>query len=1418
MAVVTLISATGRLKNKIQIKYNMTQGQVGEILADAGLAYGSTNDSGLATIIAANTDTPTFGYGILQSNTFSGIPNGSWYVWAWADTSAGRFFSASRIVNVFSAGYELSDEGIAIANPIVIANGTEGKDKALFSDSSGLATWKPIDEMFAYGHYIGELYGGGIVVDVWKEGDEEKVLIASLEDLTSTDGIYDPAGDYYSAWAYGTINGVNANVLLIGTQASSMYSGLANTNAIVAITGTAGSAALVCSQYRGGGYEDWYLPSYYELNAIVNQSSIISSVLKKDSMMPTEGYWSSTETINDSAYLAYDYAFGGEPFNIGPWRKVNGAKIRAVRRESLSTGDGLILSLDATNSKSFSDSSYYLSGTSSRWACLVNRGMSSSYSFMLGANGTASGGTLTNLLTFFETTGLNTDIFNGTVGSWTLTNISSTTPTTPKLYNRGGESSFVSAYFTAAYADTKIRFETINQSIPTVPSVNLNIYVSVRNAGYDTPYSLLRQIAVTGTMNISVPLYQYFGKTISIKVTSPGSFYSSTTSCSGPSFDNIYVEGTNGGFQKLGPVYFPDQSGYLRFASTGTGNSATNGAYIDFSAPIGSATKITVEVWARLNAGFAETMLFGWNQYSVWMRGGSLGFNTANGDVYGISMTSVLLLGLQGKWAHYVFEMNSTNASYTNNKIYINGEEQTLSQVYSTEAPGARNFNNGNGRIGGWRSTNGYLFNGDISVFRIYNRALAKDEIVKNYSSGIKRYEIRPSILRDGLYYSIDFNNNASYSSDGSVSGPIDDTVSPIRSASLVITPTTTIPAVQRTSNRLTLGVRRLIFPGTTTANPYITWTNTSALQSVWNISASFWIYIDSSRTAEIIVNWNSIGNTIGPWEVFQEGTKINFRITGSGQQITRQGTKTIQLGRWTHVCATYDNEAKRMKTYIDSVLDVDYPLPSSFNMDVDNVGDVFVGQYPPTATGNRYPFAGSIANMQIYTRAIGKEEVKNNYESQKHLFDNPQDSYMFFSHELAGNPTFSISQNLQLDIPGKINDRILISNAGGNAIWADKSYLFDRPVNYRYIGELYGGGIIVGMWKYPSTVYNYLIMSLTDINGASGMQWSNVSTNATASSEYNGASNSVAIISQQGHSNSAAKLCDDYTGGGFTDWYLPSAQEILMGYNAGESLGYVLGTDNFGYRGFNKLSGIYWTSTELSGGQAIYLNIAAGSSGYGDSGGPFKGRDKSATYSVRAFRQVRVNERRPRWNYEEWTPEFFPIVDDWNPRPWDGLNWSITEVSIGTNPVYQEIDSTVNLIGTPTFISPTGSIAFTFSNVISTSESIISSGVCWSTSSVAPTISDSVAYSTIPSSGIVKTPRILGPSLGTQIASADYYRYFVYFRAFVTTPSGTYYSRNTEVKSDFGTLGLTYSTSPTSYNILPTGCFIWNHSYGGRS
>ena len=87
------------------------------------------------------------------------------------------------------------------------------------------------------------------------------------------------------------------------------------------------------------------------------------------------------------------------------------------------------------------------------------------------------------------------------------------------------------------------------------------------------------------------------------------------------------------------------------------------------------------------------------------------------------------------------------------------------------------------------------------------------------------------------------------------------------------------------------------------------------------------------------------------------------------------------------------------------------------------------------------------------------------------------------------------------------------------------------------------------------------------------------------------GLANSNAIIDQTGHTGSAAQVCRSYNGGGLTDWYLPSKDELnaiwtnLVNNGSGS---------NSGVGGF--AAHHYWSSSEDYSFSAWYQSFSNGS------------------------------------------------------------------------------------------------------------------------------------------------------------------------------------------------------------------------------
>ena len=90
-----------------------------------------------------------------------------------------------------------------------------------------------------------------------------------------------------------------------GATATGIGTGKSNTYLILLICKTAGIAARVAADYRGGGKSDWFLPSTDELNLIYVNKDAIGG-------FAADNYWSSSEyKATNSQYARYEH------FNLG---------------------------------------------------------------------------------------------------------------------------------------------------------------------------------------------------------------------------------------------------------------------------------------------------------------------------------------------------------------------------------------------------------------------------------------------------------------------------------------------------------------------------------------------------------------------------------------------------------------------------------------------------------------------------------------------------------------------------------------------------------------------------------------------------------------------------------------------------------------------------------------------------------------------------------------------------------------------------------------------------------------------------------------------------------------------------------------------------------------------------------------------
>ena len=175
-----------------------------------------------------------------------------------------------------------------------------------------------------------------------------------------------------------------------------------------------------------------------------------------------------------------------------------------------------------------------------------------------------------------------------------------------------------------------------------------------------------------------------------------------------------------------------------------------------------------------------------------------------------------------------------------------------------------------------------------------------------------------------------------------------------------------------------------------------------------------------------------------------------------------------------------------------------------------------------------------------------------------------------------------------------------------------------DDPVS---VGDFYGGGVVFYIFVDGDTGYvagetHGLIAAVRD--QSSNKRWYNgsyVTTGATGTAIGTGATNTATIISVQGGTETsyAAGKASAYTGGGYTDWFLPSKEELNKMF---ENKGTINSTASAN-GGSNLSTGDYWSSSE-------YNNIYAWSQIF-TAGGYQPGATKDTTNNVRAVRSFQL-------------------------------------------------------------------------------------------------------------------------------------------------------------------------------------------------
>jgi hypothetical protein len=191
--------------------------------------------------------------------------------------------------------------------------GTKKDDYILRAGKDGVAYWTDKDNVVSpreYDHFVGEWFGGGVVVAVWVENGIDKCLVVAPTDIsyflsdTTDDGSFNFTTTYSTGrvvpWS-NTENFVRPYASTWTDVSGTTVFGLTNSNDIVNTVGF--SATKNPNRYNGvrsgfsgaaswaldyvnpnlgtGVYNDWYLPALHEFRALTSNLATVNSVLSQ---------------------------------------------------------------------------------------------------------------------------------------------------------------------------------------------------------------------------------------------------------------------------------------------------------------------------------------------------------------------------------------------------------------------------------------------------------------------------------------------------------------------------------------------------------------------------------------------------------------------------------------------------------------------------------------------------------------------------------------------------------------------------------------------------------------------------------------------------------------------------------------------------------------------------------------------------------------------------------------------------------------------------------------------------------------------------------------------------------------------------------------------------------------------------------
>lgn len=389
--------------------------------------------------------------------------------------------------------------------------------------------------------------------------------------------------------------------------------------------------------------------------------------------------------------------------------------------------------------------------------------------------------------------------------------------------------------------------------------------------------------------------------------------------------------------------------------------AAFTGGDIDITGlPVSTSTgaKTSVSFWMYWD-GTNSVMPMGWYKHDLWLYNGAFGFNTWGSDITGISSS-----GLSLGWHHVAAVF--TNGGVSNNKLYIDGIQQSLSLQTG-------NVNTANAtvqstlKIGGVTVSSGYRFKGLLDNFKIYTGEITQSQVTSDMSES--------NTCSGGGSATLTLHMDES-SWNGTSSEVLDSSGNNLSGTALNEATTDQInPAISGNPGSCNFGT----FNGTNqkVSIPY------SNILNPDNFTVSFWAKVEGGSgtwRSPITSRRQNSGSTIRQGFNVYAGTNNRWQFwtgTGIADWDVLTGSQVVN-NSWTHIAVSFNKISTQngihtgtKKLFINGQLSAE----QSAQYQPNQADPLIIGGGGDR--GNSYFFNGSIDEMQLFNSALNQSQIQ---------------------------------------------------------------------------------------------------------------------------------------------------------------------------------------------------------------------------------------------------------------------------------------------------------------------------------------------------------------------------------------------------------------------------------------------------------